>query len=118
MDYQSSFPTHIFDLPPELINELMSRMDRSTRYQFGGTCRYFRKLYKDYETKHSFIPYSDDEDSFDYDCDTDSDSYTGVNRYGFVDEDFDRLSFGSNYESDDDDDFIIRNIDYQDDEFV
>lgn len=90
--------THIFDLPREVHMKLLSFMNASTRAKMARTCRYFRRVLKEFnETRLSKFgpPLSPEEQEeldmydHDYDYDADSDDY-----------DYDDFNFDEVYDSD------------------
>lgn len=78
------FPTHIFDLPRELIFELLKRMDLGSIDNMERTCCYFKETVKDFKSSHrdvmtkkffserANIESSDDDDDYYYEDDDDS----------------------------------------------
>jgi len=108
----SSLGTHLFDLPAELIDEILLRLDLKSIEEFGKVCKYlaqrvdlFKQAHQDYiaaqiVANRARIPDTDDEcDDDDWtDCSADDDNLFGYHDVGHIYEDMlDNLSLGSNY---------------------
>lgn len=111
----SPIRAHIFDLPPELLNEILlklAKMDYSSIYGLARTCHYLEDRCNEFIEKNppqKFLPpvrVAGMSDSDDYDDYYDDDNNDIIDDHDdirgdldrFVDDAFDRFSYGSNYD--------------------
>lgn len=94
---------HLLELPSELLTEIMSRLDYKSRKEFGETCKYLSGLVSDFEKNRAYLPPdSEEEDGWQLlegDEDDDHDD-RDFDLDDFVNDELERRSFGSNYDSD------------------
>lgn len=110
--------THFLDLNIDIINRIFDQLDLMTIRALASTCSLLRRAYEAYKTdfpgtyerkvtlriieeKQERVRMLADKSSDSYDSYDDLDNYCDLDRY--VEDQFDRFSYGSNYDPDMDD---------------
>lgn len=110
-----TLPTHIFDLPIELLHEVYRQLDLKSIFAIGVTCKYFMETMQKFEElhpahmkrlrnpTHAGVHYTDDEEDIDYEYGM------GLSSDESDDISFDVHSWGGDYEDDpgDFDDYMM-----------